>query len=54
MVGLALSIALTVAIAIGLALWKMATVIGVPATLFCVAGATAIMVVDYIRDHPKK
>ena len=54
MVGLALSIALTVAIAIGSALWKTATIIGIPATLFCVAGATAMMIFDYIRDHPKK
>ena len=50
MIGLALSIALTVAIAIGLALWKTATIIGIPATLSCIAGACAIKLLDYIRD----
>ena len=51
MIGLALSILLTVIIAICLLIWKTATIIGIPATLLCVAGATAMMILDYIRDH---
>lgn len=50
MVGLALSMLLTVIIAICLLIYKMATIIGIPATLFCIAGACAIKLLDYIRD----
>lgn len=50
MIGLALSILLTVIIAGFLLIWKMATTIGIPATLLCIAGATAIMIFDHIRD----
>lgn len=54
MIGLALAILTTTCIGIGLMTWKMATFFGIVPTIIAIAGATAMMIFDYIRDHPKR